>query len=83
VSSLLRNAQRLRSRCRDDLAPSARHDPASIAKSISAIIEAPQQIVEMSERLKSGIDKWVFDDVVAGYRNVYDELTRGRGTPRT
>jgi len=58
-------------------------DPASIAKSISAIIEAPQQIVEMSERLKSGIDKWVFDDVVAGYRNVYDELTRGRGTPRT
>ena len=58
-------------------------DPASIAKSISAIIEAPQQIVEMRERLKSGIDKWVFDDVVAGYRNVYDELTRGRGTPRT
>ncbi|UQD74814.1 glycosyltransferase family 4 protein [Bradyrhizobium japonicum] len=58
-------------------------DPASIAKSISSIIEAPQQIVEMSERLKSGVDKWVFDDVVAGYRNVYDELTRGRGTPRT
>ena len=58
-------------------------DPASIAKSISAIIEAPQQIVEMSERLKSGINKWAFDDVVAGYRNIYDELTRGRGTPRT
>lgn len=58
-------------------------DPDSIAKSISAIVEAPQQIVEMSGRLKSGINKWSFDDVVTGYRNVYDQLMRGRGMPRT
>ncbi|MHC2533584.1 glycosyltransferase [Bradyrhizobium diazoefficiens] len=57
-------------------------DPDSIAKSISAIVEAPQQIVEMSGRLKSGINKWAFDDVVTGYRNVYDQLMRGRGMPR-
>jgi len=58
-------------------------DPASIAKSISAILDAPQQIVEMSGRLRSGINKWVFDDVVAGYRNVFDQLMRDRGVPRT
>lgn len=58
-------------------------DPDSIAKSISAIVEAPQQIVEMSGRLKSGINKWTFDDVVTGYRNVFDQLMRGRGMPRT
>jgi glycosyltransferase involved in cell wall biosynthesis len=57
-------------------------DPASIAKSISAIIEAPQQIMEMSARLKSGIDKWAFDDVVAGYRNAFDQVMRSRNTPR-
>ncbi|SEO04936.1 glycosyltransferase family 4 protein [Bradyrhizobium sp. OK095] len=58
-------------------------DPASIAKSIAAIVEAPQQIAEMSGRLKSGIDKWAFDDVVTGYRNVFDQLIRGRGMART
>ncbi|SFJ15796.1 glycosyltransferase family 4 protein [Bradyrhizobium sp. cf659] len=57
-------------------------DPNSIAKSISAIVEAPQQIVEMSGRLKSGINKWAFDDVVTGYRNVYDQLMRSRSMPR-
>ncbi|MCP3373884.1 glycosyltransferase family 4 protein [Bradyrhizobium cajani] len=58
-------------------------DPASIAKSILAILDAPQQILEMSGRLKSGIVKWTFDDVVSGYRNVFDQLMRSRGMPRT
>ncbi|WFU26532.1 glycosyltransferase family 4 protein [Bradyrhizobium sp. CB1717] len=58
-------------------------DPASIAKSILAIVESPEQIQEMSGRLKSGIDKWAFDDVVTGYRNAFDQIMRSRGMART
>ncbi|MGX1325076.1 glycosyltransferase involved in cell wall biosynthesis [Bradyrhizobium sp. USDA 377] len=58
-------------------------DPASIAKSILAIVESPQQIREMSDRLKSGIDKWAFDDVVTGYRTAFDQIMRSRSMART
>lgn len=57
-------------------------DPASIAKSILAIVESPQQILEMSGRLRSGINKWAFDDVVTGYRNIFDQVMRSRDLPR-
>ncbi|MBB4372553.1 glycosyltransferase involved in cell wall biosynthesis [Bradyrhizobium sp. cir1] len=58
-------------------------DPASIAKSILAIVESPRQIREMSGRLKSGIDKWAFDDVVTGYRTAFDQIMRSRGMAHT
>ncbi|MBR0711527.1 glycosyltransferase family 4 protein [Bradyrhizobium liaoningense] len=53
-------------------------DPASIAKSLLAIVDSPEQIREMSDRLKSGIDKWAFDDVVTGYRTAFDQIMRSR-----
>ncbi|MDA9400873.1 glycosyltransferase family 4 protein [Bradyrhizobium sp. CCBAU 45389] len=58
-------------------------DPASIAKSLLAIVDSPEQIREMSDRLKSGIDKWAFDDVVTGYRTAFDQIMRSRSMART
>jgi glycosyltransferase involved in cell wall biosynthesis len=51
-------------------------DPESLAKSILQIVESPRQISEISARLRAGFNKWTFFDVLAKYRDVYEQVRR-------
>jgi glycosyltransferase involved in cell wall biosynthesis len=58
-------------------------DPGSLHKSILNIIESPQQISDISRRLKAGLNKWTFIDVVAKYRDAFEHIRQSRGTARS
>jgi len=49
-------------------------DPTSLADSMLSIAADPHKIVEISKRLASDNNKWMFSDVIAAYRNVYKQL---------
>ncbi len=45
-----------------------------MTRSILEIIENPQQIADISERLANAPNKWTFPDVVTEYRNLFDRV---------
>ena len=49
-------------------------DPTSLANSMLAIAADPHKIVEISERLASDNNKWMFSDVIVAYRKLYRQL---------
>jgi glycosyltransferase involved in cell wall biosynthesis len=49
-------------------------DPESMTRSILAIVENPQEIADISERLANAPNKWTFPDVVTEYRNLFDRV---------
>jgi glycosyltransferase involved in cell wall biosynthesis len=49
-------------------------DPASLANSMLAIAADPHKIVEISERLASDNNRWMFSDVIVAYRKLYRQL---------
>jgi len=49
-------------------------DPTSLANSMLSIAADPHKIVEISERLASDNNKWMFSDVIAAYRKLYRQL---------
>ncbi len=53
-------------------------DPESLATSMLQIAANPHKIAEISERLANDNNRWIFSDVVAAYRELYEQL-RGSG----
>ncbi|MCG2645349.1 MULTISPECIES: glycosyltransferase family 4 protein [Bradyrhizobium] len=53
-------------------------DPASLANSMLAIAADPHKIVEISERLASDNNRWMFSDVIVAYRKLYRQLRETR-----
>ncbi len=49
-------------------------DPSSLATSMRSIAADPRKIVEISERLATDNNKWIFSDVIAAYRKLYQQL---------
>ncbi|MFT4115745.1 glycosyltransferase family 4 protein [Bradyrhizobium sp.] len=49
-------------------------DPTSLADSMLSIAADPHKIVEISERLASDNNRWMFSDVIAAYRTLYGQL---------
>jgi glycosyltransferase involved in cell wall biosynthesis len=58
-------------------------DPGSLNKSILKIVESPQKISDISRRLRAGLNKWTFIDVVAKYRDAFEHIRQSRGTARS
>ncbi|MGH6754187.1 MAG: glycosyltransferase family 4 protein, partial [Bradyrhizobium sp.] len=53
-------------------------DPESLTASILKIMESPRQIADISRRLKAGLNKWTFIDVVARYRDAFEHVRQSR-----
>jgi glycosyltransferase involved in cell wall biosynthesis len=58
-------------------------DPESLTGSILKIMESPRQIADISRRLKAGLNKWTFTDVVARYRDAFEQVRQSRGMTRS
>lgn len=53
-------------------------DPQSLADSMLAVASDPHKIDEISRRLIADTNKWIFADVLASYKNLYEQLREQR-----
>ena len=53
-------------------------DPRSLADSMLAVASDPDKIDEISRRLISDTNKWIFADVLSSYKSLYEQLREQR-----